>query len=65
LTSSARNTFEGKIVGILDSGSVVRLKIDIGKPLTVQVTKRSFNEMGLNLNAKVYLTFKASSVQLI
>jgi len=64
-TSSARNIFKGKIVEILDLGSVVRLKVDVGKIFTVQVTKRSFSEMGLNLNSEVFLAFKASSVQII
>lgn len=63
--SSARNIFKGKIVEISDSGSIVRLKVDVGKPFTVQITKRSFNEMGLNLNMEVFLAFKASSVQII
>jgi tungstate transport system ATP-binding protein len=65
LTSSARNVFKGKIVEIHDLDSVVRLKVDVGKPFTVQITKRSFNDMGLNLNTEVYLAFKASSVQII
>jgi molybdopterin-binding protein len=64
-TSSARNIFKGKIVEILELGSVVRLKVDVGKIFTVQVTKRSFSEMGLNLNSEVFLAFKASSVQII
>jgi len=63
--SSARNMFKGKIVEIQDLGSVVRLKIDVGKTFTVQITKRSFNDMGLNLNTEVFLAFKASSVQII
>jgi molybdopterin-binding protein len=63
--SSARNIFKGKIVEISDLGSVVKLKVDVGKPFIVQITKRSFNEMGLNLNAEVFLAFKASSVQII
>ena len=65
LASSARNILAGKIIEISDLGSVVRLKVDVGKPFAVQITKRSFNEMGLNLNAEVFLTFKASSVQII
>ena len=64
-TSSARNVFKGKIVETSDLGSVVKLKVDVGKPFTVQITKRSFNEMGLNLNAEVFLAFKASSVQIV
>ena len=63
--SSARNMFKGKIVEIQDLGSVVGLKIDVGKTFTVQITKRSFNDMGLNLNTEVFLAFKASSVQII
>jgi len=63
--SSARNIFKGKIVEILDLGSLVRLKVDVGKPFTVQITKRSFNQMELNLETEVFLTFKASSVQII
>ena len=63
--SSARNVLQGRIVEILDLGSVVRLRVDVGKTFTVQITKRSFNEMKLNLNADVFLAFKASSVQII
>ena len=63
--SSARNIFKGRIVEISDLGSVVRLKVDVGKPFAVQITKRSFNEMGLNLNMEVYIAFKASSVQIL
>ena len=63
--SSARNVFKGRIVEISDLGSVVRLRVDVGKTFTVQITKRSFNDMGLNLNMEVFLAFKASSVQII
>jgi tungstate transport system ATP-binding protein len=65
VASSARNVFKGKITGIVDSGSLVKLTVDVGKSFTVQITKRSFNEMGLNLNAEVFIAFKASSVQVI
>jgi tungstate transport system ATP-binding protein len=63
--SSARNIFKGRIVEISDLGSVVRLKVDVGRTFTVQITKRSFADMGLNLNMEVFLAFKASSVQII
>jgi len=65
LTSSARNVLKGKIIEILDKDSIVRLKVDAGKPFVVQITRKSFNEMGLNLGAELYLAFKASSVQII
>jgi molybdopterin-binding protein len=63
--SSARNVFKGKITQITDSNSLVKLKVNVGKPFTVQITKRSFSEMGLCLNAGVFITFKASSVQVL
>ena len=65
LKSSARNAFKGRITEISDLEALVKLKIDIGKPLTVQITKQSFNEMQLCLNAEIYLAFKASSVQVL
>ncbi|MBS7659572.1 MAG: ABC transporter ATP-binding protein [Candidatus Bathyarchaeia archaeon] len=65
LISSARNTFEGTITQITDIGHIVRLRVKVMsiKDFIVQVTKRSFNEMQLNIGSKVYIAFKASSVQ--
>jgi tungstate transport system ATP-binding protein len=63
LESSARNVFKGRITQISDLGQLVRLIVDVGKPFTVQITKRSFSEMALNLSSEVFLVFKASNVQ--
>lgn len=63
--SSARNLFKGRVTEISDMGPVVKLKVDVGKPFTVQITKRSFEEMKLNLNSEVYIAFKASSVHVL
>jgi tungstate transport system ATP-binding protein len=63
--SSARNVFKGKITEITDLDSLVKLKVNVGKPFSVQITKRSFSEMRLCLNAEVFIAFKASSVQVI
>ena len=63
LKSSARNMFKGRVTEISDLGSLVKLKVDVGKSFTVQITKRSFSEMRLNLGAEVFVAFKASSVQ--
>jgi tungstate transport system ATP-binding protein len=63
--SSARNQFEGSIIAVEDLGPVVKLKVDAGKVFTVQITRKSFTEMGLNLGSEIFLTFKASAVRLI
>jgi len=65
IVSSARNVFKGKIIGVSDLGPVVKLRVNGGKEFIVQVTKRSFVEMQLNVGSTVFLTFKASSVHLV
>ena len=65
IESSARNVFKGIITEVTDTGSLVKLRVDTGKPFTVQITKRSFTEMGLNLGHEVFIVFKASSVQVL
>jgi molybdopterin-binding protein len=65
LRSSARNVFRGKITEITDLDSLVKLKVNVGKTFAVQITKQSFNDLGLCLNAEVFITFKASSVQVL
>jgi tungstate transport system ATP-binding protein len=63
--TSARNEFLGKVTAVEDLGSVVRLRIDAGKSFTVQITRKSLVEMGLNVGSEVYMSFKASSVELL
>lgn len=65
IQSSARNVFRGKISEITDSGPLVNIKVDVGRVFVVQITKRSFKEMGLNLGSEVYIAFKASSVTVL
>jgi tungstate transport system ATP-binding protein len=63
--SSARNVFKGRISQISDSNTHVNLTVDVGRPFAVQITKRSFLEMALNLDDTVFIVFKASNVQTI
>jgi len=64
--SNATNSFEGRLVEIADFGATVKLKVDVArKQFTVQMTKHSFTEMGLNLGQRVFLSFKASSVKVV
>lgn len=63
LDSSARNSFPGKITKITGEGERVRLSVDTGVEFIALITKRSFQEMGLNIDSRVYLTFKTSSVK--
>jgi molybdopterin-binding protein len=65
IESSARNVFKCRITEITDVDPLVKLKVDVGKSFAVQITKQSFNDLELYLNAEVFMAFKASSVQVL
>ena len=65
VVSSARNQLQGKIEAVEEIGGVVRLRVKAGRAFTVQVTRRSLIEMELNIGSEVWLSFKASSVELL
>lgn len=65
IETSARNEFKGRITSAVELGSLVKLKVDVGRVFSVQITKRSFYEMGLNIGSDVYISFKASSIHLV
>jgi len=62
IVSSARNMLKGKVEEILDLDQSVQLKVDAGRLFTVNITKRSFQEMKIDLGSDICLSFKASSV---
>ena len=63
ISTSARNSFAGTIAHVIDEGDLVSLIVDVGEKLRVKITKRSFQEMQLNLGSPVYVTFKSSSIK--
>lgn len=63
--SSARNSFEGEIIWLVNMGPLTRVEIQCGFPLVVLVTKRSAEEMGLTKGKKVFAAFKATGVHVI
>jgi len=60
--SSARNSLEGTVKKLSAHGGLVSLEVDAGVTFTAHITEESFNQLGINLGSKVYLTFKASAV---
>ena len=60
--SSARNSFQGTIEDITDTGVIVRIMVDVGVPFVAAITRRSFHDMGLREGTTVFLTFKATDV---
>ena len=64
IRSSARNCFQGTITEILDRGSTLYVKVNVPPELSSLVTRHSFEEMELEENKQVFVTFKASSIHL-
>jgi molybdopterin-binding protein len=62
IETSARNQFRGPITGVNERNGIVMIDVDVGEVFKVQITRRSFNEMGLKLGEPVNISFKASSV---
>jgi len=63
--SSARNRFEGTVSQIIDQGGRILLEIRSQERFKVLITEHSLREIGLGIGSSVYLTFKASSVNIL
>jgi molybdate/tungstate transport system ATP-binding protein len=64
ITTSARNEFKGKITEIYDLGQVIKLSVDVGELLVLVLTRQSFLDLKLNIGKEVYVSFKATAVNL-
>jgi len=65
LSTSARNTFTGKITRVVSAGPLSRIEVDCGFPLVALVTRRSAEELGLVKGKRVHAAFKATGVHVI
>ncbi|MDY9927456.1 ABC transporter ATP-binding protein [Methanosarcina sp.] len=60
--TSARNTIQGKVTDIIDTGSLIKLLVDTGELFTVFITRESLNELSISIGTSIWLYFKASAV---
>ncbi|MDB4349321.1 ATP-binding cassette domain-containing protein [Omnitrophica bacterium] len=61
--SSALNNLKSKIVGVSDVNGLADLRVEAGVRLHVHITHRSFRDMRLGIGDEVFITFKASAVE--
>ncbi|UCH04821.1 MAG: ABC transporter ATP-binding protein [Candidatus Thorarchaeota archaeon] len=61
--SSARNILKGTIQEISIEGAAVFVTVDVGLPLTAQITRSSLERLDMKQGDSVYATFKATSVR--
>ena len=62
LKSTARNSFEGTITNIVDRGIVVYVTVDVPPDFICLVTRQALEELTLRKGMKVWVTFKASAI---
>jgi len=62
VVTSARNVFKGKIMQIVDTGTLIKLTVDVGEPLVIFLTRQSFLDLELNIGKSVWTYFKATAV---
>ncbi|MBI4266928.1 MAG: ABC transporter ATP-binding protein [Chloroflexi bacterium] len=63
--SSARNQLKGRIIRIFPVDSQLKVTLDCGFTLAAVITRRSWDELGLEVGREVVASFKASSIHLI
>lgn len=65
ISTSARNQLKGRIVKTFPLASQIKVTLDCGFTLASVITRRSWEELGLQVGKEVVASFKASSVHLI
>lgn len=63
LDSSARNAFRGTVTDIHIKASAVEIVLDIGVPLSVDITRQSYGEMEIRVGDELWSTFKVSAIR--
>jgi len=65
ISTSARNKLSGTIVRMFPVGSQIKVTLDCGFTLASVITRRSMEELGLEVGQEIVAYFKASSLHLI
>lgn len=63
--TSARNVFKGEITKVATVGPLARIEVDCGFPILGVMTKRSAEELGLDIGRKIHASSKATAVHVI
>jgi molybdate/tungstate transport system ATP-binding protein len=61
--SSARNAFPGEVKNVLKKASVIEVSLDIGIILSIDITRKSYEEMDIKIGDRLWATFKVSALK--
>ena len=65
VSTSARNTFKGKVVDIFPARLGIEVIVDVGAELAALVTRGSIESLGLERGGDLFVSVKASAVRFI
>jgi len=63
IKSSGRNVLKGQITELQEQDMTVKVGVDVGQKIAVLITRKSSANLGLRIGLNVYITIKASAVQ--
>jgi molybdate/tungstate transport system ATP-binding protein len=62
-TSSMRNTFQGKVAGVLDQGFYYEVHVRVGRvTFKALITKKSLSELNIHEGGEVFVSFKSTAI---
>lgn len=64
ISSSARNSLKGEVIGVIEKGPVIYVTADCGIPVTAAITRESLREMNITIGDEIFMTFKAHNVNI-
>jgi ABC-type Fe3+/spermidine/putrescine transport system ATPase subunit len=62
IRSTAGDSFQGQITGVMDKGAVIYVTVSVPPDFTCLVSRQSLAELGLGIGMEVYITVRASAV---
>jgi molybdopterin-binding protein len=65
LDSSMRNAFAGTVRGVAERGSQMQVTVEAGETFEVLVTRAAWEELGLNVGERAWISFKSTAVHLL
>ncbi len=63
--TSARNQLAGVIIKVIPMGPMVRVKLHAGVTYTAIITRRSYDDLGLEKGGPAHISFKASAIHVV
>ncbi len=62
IQSSMRNQFYGKVLGITDEGTKIRITVSAGEVFQVLITRQALKDLKVSLGDKLWINFKSNAI---